>query len=214
MRVSLISAARYLLQSLFNGLPAILASIAGALVMSYVHWGAAAPSAPISPPAAQASLETAQTDLAIAQMVKQEHALIIDFLKKEEAARQAADAKAKPMLSKLAEAKPPLPPAKPQSRPAARAKLALRERRAPARDLIATYESGPAVAPAPEREAQAPTQAPVAPEPGLAARVLEATHLPDVAAFVLDIPSRLRRTMDEVTVAREIPTVRLAHAGW
>jgi hypothetical protein len=77
---------RFLTKCLYEMLPAALASIIGGLVFTYYH---AAPT-PVEKPAAASDASAGRAEEAI-QMVREEHALIVDFLKAQQAAALEAE---------------------------------------------------------------------------------------------------------------------------
>jgi hypothetical protein len=147
---------RFLRKFVFDALPGALASLVGALF--FAHQFSQAPQ-PAHPEAAERiALQSEQ----FAQMIRDEHALMVEFLKKEqerEAARQPIpikDMKAREAIA--ATAASPAPPA-PAVSPARRQAEPVREAKAPVAvppakpdAEIVALESGPLVAPEPEPE--------------------------------------------------------------
>lgn len=185
MQQHLFQVAKYWFQIVRDGLPGMVASVAGAVVISYLHWGAPPAPAVVQPAAVN-------SDVQVVRMIHDEHELIVDFLKKEQATREAEEASkfapAKSRVELHAEprvAAAALPAVKTAAKEPVKTKpVLLPAQPAPAVVTMATFESGPLVAPESD--------------PDWKTTVLHATRLPDVADFVLDIPSRVGRTMIDV----------------
>lgn len=189
---------RFLAKLVLDVLPAALASVIGGLLFAHYQFGHAAMPTPAAEPAAPASAE-------MVQLVRDEHAMIRDFLlaqrtaeKTRRAAADAEDARAaadaRLTAAALAEAKPAAPPG--------RAILAA----ATTAPAVAATPSAPLVISRVEPNESAVGAAPDAPVAAAAAAPPPPDH-PSLVASTLAIPGHVvAATLHAVSVIGGIPS--------
>lgn len=183
---------RFVRKFVFDVLPGALASVVGAMFFAQ-HW--AQPPQPVRIDAAE---RVAQQSEQIAQMIRDEHALMVEFLKTEqarEAARQplsVKDMKAKEIAAaavpprrpveavREVKAATPLPPAKPDVE-------------------VVALESGPLVAPEPKRTGTFAHIAAVA--SAWTDKAVDVTGLRLIPALISGIPARADMITGELDAA-------------
>jgi hypothetical protein len=174
---------RFMRKFVFDALPGVLASLVGAMIFAQ-HW---------SQPALRAdSQRLALRSEEITRMILEEHDLMVEFLKREQArdaarqpltiaemkAREAAPVSARRAAEPVREARSALPAAAPAALPPASVPPSAK----PEPDVVAV-ESGPLVAPEPQPEG------PLARVIAWADRAVDATGLRQVPALVRTIKS-------------------------
>ena len=185
-------------------LPAALASVIGGMLLAHYHLGYPAAPAPALQPPTPASAE-------MVRLVREEHAMIRDFLlaqnaaeKRRDVADDAADARAESDAAELAAAalhRTASTPAKPMSVPLPRARVSV---------AAATAEAapqGPLVIAQPIEIAAAPVNPLAPPAPIAPPQAAVASSQPSLAATTLAIPGHVvGAALHAVSVIGGIPS--------